>query len=139
MKTIFELILIIFDFVSDLLVGIGLYQACHYIFASISFTFLALPSIMTSLFLIISCKYPFKTEDRMTKYIKEKSGLYPVGLIGIILVRPLYACIIRIWKCCNETRFGSQTTMGLKLLEIICQSMVSLHLIPQWARKFKKV
>ena len=82
MKTIFELMLIIFDFVSDLLVGIGLYQACHKVFAGLSLTFLALPSILILLFLIISCIYPFKTEDRMTKYIKEKSGLYPVGLIG---------------------------------------------------------
>lgn len=82
MKTIFELMLIIFDFVSDLLVGIGLYQACHPIFSGLSFMFLALPSILILLFFIISCKYPFKTEDRMTKYIKEKSGLYPFGLIG---------------------------------------------------------
>ena len=82
MKTIFELMLIIFDFVSDLLVGIGLYQACHKVFAGLSLTFLALPSILILLFLIISCNYPFKTEDRMTKYIKEKSGLYPVGLMG---------------------------------------------------------
>ena len=51
--------------------------------------------------------------------------LFP--LIGLIFIRPLSACIIRIWKCCNEEQFGKQTTMGLKLLEIIFQSMVSLH------------
>ena len=117
-----EYLLIILDFASDIWVGIGLYYACHQNFAYISFTLSALPSILIFIFFVISCICP--CQDRMTKYIKEKSGLYPGGLIGLIFIRPIYAIIMR---CCEKGEFGSQTRMGLNFLEILSQSEVCLH------------
>ena len=129
---IFDLMLIMFDFVSDISVGIGLYQACHLNFALISFTLSALPSVLMMLFLFVSCICP--CEDRMTRYIKGHSGLYPGGLIGLIFARPLYTIIIRIQENCKKDEFGSQTRMGLKLLEILSQSEVSIYSIHTGAK-----
>ena len=124
---ILDSLLIIFDFVSDISVGIGLYQACHLNFAIISFTLSALPSVLIMFFLIVSCICP--CEDRMTRYIKGHSGLYPGGLIGLIFARPLYTIVMRIKENCKKDEFGSQTRMGLKALEILSQSEVSLHTV----------
>ena len=115
----------IIDFVSDIFVGIGLYYACHYNFAYVSFTLSALPSILIFIFLLISCICP--CDDRMTIYIKKRSGLYPGGLIGLIFVRPLYTIIMRIQEWFYEDKYGLQTRLGLKILEILSQSEVCLH------------
>ena len=120
MLEIINIIFTIIDFVSDILVGIGLYYACHYNFAYVSFTLSALPSILIFIFLLISCICP--CDDRMTDYIKECSGLYPGGLIGLIFFRPLYTIIMRIQECCYKDKYGLQTRLGLKMLEIISQS-----------------
>ena len=125
MLEIINIIFTIIDFVSDILVGIGLYYACHYNFAYCSFTLSALPSILILIFLLISCICPCK--DRMTMYVKHHSGLYPGGLIGLIFIRPLYTIIMRIQECCREDKYGLQTRLGLKVLEILSQSEVCVH------------
>ena len=129
LKILLEFIIVVFttfDFVSDILVGIGLYYACHYNFAYVSFILTALPSILILIFLLISCICP--CDDRMTDYIKECSGLYPGGLIGLIFFRPLYTIIMRIQECCYKDNYGVQTRLGLKILEILSQSEVCLHI-----------
>ena len=125
MLEIINIIFTIIDFVSDILVGIGLYYACHYNFAYCSFTLSALPSILILIFLLISCICP--CDDRMTIYVKQHSGLYPGGLIGLIFIRPLYTIIMRIQECCRDDKYGLQTRLGLKVLEILSQSEVCLH------------
>ena len=125
MLEIINIIFTIIDFVSDILVGIGLYYACHYNFAYCSFTLSALPSILILIFLLISCICPCK--DRMTMYVKHHSGLYPGGLIGLIFIRPLYTIIMRIQECCREDKYGLQTRLGLKVLEILSQSEVCIY------------
>ena len=116
----------IVDFVSDIIVGIGLLYACHYNFAYVSFILTALPSILILIFLLISCICP--CDDRMTVYIKQCSGLYPGGLIGLIFFRPLYTIIMRFQEWFYEDKYGLQTRLGLKILEILSQSEVCLHI-----------
>ena len=92
---IIGLFLINLDFVSDLMVGLGLYNGCHYYFASVSFFFSSLPSILIFIFLTLTSIFP-KIGDRMTNYVKEQSGLYPFHLLGLVFCFPLYNCVVKI-------------------------------------------
>ena len=95
---VFGLILTIFDFGSDIWVGINLYYACHYKFAAISFFLTALPSLLILIFFAVTSLYP-NLKDKMTRYVKERSGLSKFDLIGLIVCFPLQNCVIafRTW------------------------------------------
>ena len=117
------LFLIIFDYICDLDVGIGLYRDCHYNFAAISFFFTALPSMLVLLFVTITCLFP-NLGDNMTSYVKEVSGLDRGDLIGLVICFPLYMCIITIrGRILNNKKLGAQTIKGTQLVEILAESM----------------
>ena len=123
--TIIGLLLINFDFGSDIWVGVGLFNGCHHKFAAISFLFTTLPSILTFLFVIIS-SICTRDDDRMTNYVKSKSGLYPFHIIGLIMCFPLYTCVITIMKICNYGNLGEETTKGIQTLELLAESLPQL-------------
>ena len=123
--TIFGNFLCIFDFISDIWVGVYLYYGCHYKFATISFLFTSQPSILIFLFLTISCICT-RDDDRMTNYVKSKSGLYPFHMIGLIFLFPVYTCVITIMKICNYGNLGEETTKGIQTLELLAESMPQL-------------
>ena len=123
LESILGLIFIIFDYICDLDVGIGLYQDCHYNFAAVSFFFTSLPSILVLLFVTITCLFP-NLGDNMTSYVKEVSGLNRGDLIGLIICFPLYTCIIAIrGRILKNKKLGKQTIKGTQLVEIFAESM----------------
>ena len=93
-KTILGFFLALSDFVSDILVGINLYLACHYKFAIISFFLTAMPSIVVLLSSIAI--YIFNYRDALLFQI-ERNGLNHLDLLGLILCFPLYNSFIGIY------------------------------------------
>ena len=95
---VFVLILTIFDFGSDIWVGINLYYSCHYKFAAISFFLTALPALLFFIFFAVTSLRP-NLNDKMTRYVKERSGLTKFDFIGLIVCFPLQNCVIafRTW------------------------------------------
>ena len=120
---IIGLFLINLDFVSDLMVGLGLYNACHYYFAFVSFFFSSLPSILIFIFLTLTSIFP-NIADRMTTYVKNQSGLYPFQLLGLVFCFPLYHFVIKIKG--YRGHLGEQTESGLQVLVALAQSMPQL-------------
>ena len=147
-QTCFGLFLTISDYISDLDVGIGLYRACHYKFAAVSFFFTSLPSISVLVFVLVTCLHP-TLGDGLTEHVRELSGLKIVDLIGLVICFPLWTCIIAIrglllenkdlgsqfeksskmatnWDNMKSTLkldLGSQTMKGIQLVEIIAEAM----------------
>ena len=60
---IFGFIITLFDFGSDIWVGIHLFLACHYYFAGISFFLTSLPSIVVLLYASIG-QFPIENKSK---------------------------------------------------------------------------
>lgn len=117
----FGIILVIVDFVSDLTVGIGLFEACHYNWVALSMFFTALPSILVLSFVIIICIFPNIGNE---VYVKNVSGLNNLDLIGLILCFPIYFCILTIrGQILKNKQLGGRTLKGLQLLEVLTESV----------------
>ena len=125
---IFGLVMILVDVGSDLMVGIDLYNSCHYKWAAISFFFTALPSLLVLVFVTVTCLLPslsWKLADNMTIYVEEVSGLHRGDLIGLVLCFPLYTFYLAIRgpNFLDKKDLGEQTIQGILLLELLAESM----------------
>ena len=65
----------------------------------------------------------FKLDDKMTHYVKEKSGLTKLDFIGLIICFPLHNCVIAFSTWFLGRKLDERTLKGIKLVEICAESI----------------